>query len=303
MGTGQVLLQKITEMFILMGLGYFLLRKKMLSDQGSTDIGKLLTTVVLPIILVNSLWAAKTPEKSKVLLESTAAAVIIVAGSVIISALIFRKDGVSCFSAAFSNAGFIGIPLVSSVLGSDAVYLISAMIITIGLLQYTIGLVMITGDKTLINPYAVLKNPVVLSVIFGVILYILDIPKPKMVASLFGTVGNINTPLAMILLGSYLAKSDLKKIFTIPANYAVSFVRLLLIPCAGIAVLHFLPFDNEHLKFALMITCACPAGSLGAIFAQQHGKDYEKATGQVCNSTVLCLLTLPIITSLATKLL
>ena len=302
MGTSQVLLQKIMEMFILMGLGYFLLRKKMLSAQGIADIGRLLTTVVLPIILVNSLWAEKTPEKSKVLLESTVAAVIIIAVSVAISALIFRKDGVSCFSAAFSNAGFIGIPLVQSVLGSDAVYFISAMIISIALLQYTIGLVMITGDKTLINPYAVIKNPVVLSVIIGVTLYLLGIPKPAIVLSLFGTVGSVNTPLAMILLGGYLAKADLKKIFTVPSYYAVSFVRLLLIPGAGMAVLHFLPFGSENLKLALMIACACPAASLGAIFAQQHGKDYEKATGQVCNSTVLCLLTLPVITALATKM-
>ena len=133
--------------------------------------------------------------------------------SVALAALLFSRDGVSCFSAAFSNAGFIGIPLVQSVLGGDAAFLISAMIVMIGLLQYTVGLFMITGDRGKMKAGAVLKNPVVLSVALGVLLYAANIPKPALAVSLFSTVGSINTPLVMLLLGAYLAKDKSKTSF------------------------------------------------------------------------------------------
>ena len=135
MGSTLILLQKITEMFLLMGMGYLLVRRKLLSDQGTADIGKLLTTVVIPLILINNLWVERTAEKSRILLESTGISLVILAVSVAVSMLLFRRDGVSAFSSAFSNAGFIGIPLVTGVLGNDAVFYISTMIVLIGALQ------------------------------------------------------------------------------------------------------------------------------------------------------------------------
>ena len=60
MGTTLILLQKITEMFLLMGMGYILVRRKMLTDQGTADIGKLLTTAVIPLILINNLWVERS---------------------------------------------------------------------------------------------------------------------------------------------------------------------------------------------------------------------------------------------------
>ena len=215
---------KIVEMFLLMAGGFFLWRRRMLSGQGTEDIGKLLTSAVIPVILLNSLWGEKTAEKTALLLQSAVASALLMALSVALAALLFSRDGVSCFSAAFSNAGFIGIPLVQSVLGGDAAFLISAMIVMIGLLQYTVGLFMITGDRGKMKAGAVLKNPVVLSVALGVLLYAANIPKPALAASLFSTVGSINTPLVMLLLGAYLAKTDLKKVFAIASNYGVSFV-------------------------------------------------------------------------------
>ena len=147
MQTTMILLQKIAEMFLLMAAGFVLFRKGLLGEQGTADIGRLLTLAVIPVILINSLWADRTAEKTAVLVQSAVASALLMALSVAAAVLIFPKDGVSCLGAAFSNAGFIGIPLVQSVLGGDAAFLISAMIVMIGLLQYTVGLVMITGDR------------------------------------------------------------------------------------------------------------------------------------------------------------
>ena len=76
-------------------------------------------------------------------------------------------------------------------------------------------------------------------------------------------------------------------------------MRLLLFPAAGVLQ----PFGSEQMKLALFITCACPAGSLGAIFSLKYGGDYEKATGQVCISTVLCLASIPLMAAMCMGLL
>ncbi len=298
MANTMILLQKILEMFLLMAVGFALYKRGLLTDAGTGEISKLLTTLIIPVILINSLWGSRSPEKTTILVESALISVVLMAVSVAIAFALFRKDGVSAFSVAFSNAGFIGIPLIQSVLGADAVVYISMMIVAIGFLQYTIGLVMITGDRSRMQLKAVAKNAVVLSVLIGVVLYALNVPKSALVGSVFSTLGSVNTPMAMILLGVYLAKSDLKKVFIVPSNYLVSAVRLLAVPVVSLAVLRFLPLGSADMKLALMITAACPAGSLGAIFAQQYGGDYEKATGQVCISTLLCLVGIPIITAL-----
>lgn len=102
----------------------------------------------------------------------------------------------------------------------------------------------------------------------------------------------------MLLLGAYLAKTDLKKVFAIASNYGVSFVRLLLIPAVSVLLLRLPPFGSEQMNH-----CACPAGSLGAIFSLKYGGDYEKATGQVCISTVLCLASIPLMAAMCMGLL
>ena len=303
MSTTVILLQKIIEMFLLMGIGYLLVRRGLLSDQGTADVGKLLTNVVIPLVLINNLWVERSAQRSQILLVSTGLALVLLLISVAISGLFFRRDGVSAFSAAFSNAGFIGIPLVTGVLGGEAVFGISTMIVLIGVFQYTTGLVMITGDRTRMRPGAIVHNAVVLSVLFGVALYLLGLPKPSLVASVLSSISGLNTPLAMFLLGGYLAQTNLCKVFAVPSNYMVAFVRLLLIPALGTVVLRLIPAGDISLKLALMITAACPAGSLGAIFARQYGGDFERATGQVCISTIFCLITLPVVTMLCSALL
>lgn len=92
-----ILLQKIAEMFLLMAAGFVLFRKGLLGEQGTTDIGRLLTLAVIPVILINSLWADRTAEKTAVLVQSAVASALLMVLSVAAAVLIFPKDGVSCF--------------------------------------------------------------------------------------------------------------------------------------------------------------------------------------------------------------
>ena len=118
-----VLLKQILIMFILIGIGYLFFKKKMITIQGSGEMGKILLYLVIPVI-----WIERTPEKTSELFNSIVLSVIAMAVSVIAGRLFFRKDGIAAFSSAFSNAGFIGIPLVTAAVGKEGAFYVAKVI-------------------------------------------------------------------------------------------------------------------------------------------------------------------------------
>ncbi|MEE3487545.1 MAG: AEC family transporter [Bulleidia sp.] len=133
----QALFRQIIVMFIFMAIGYFFCRRKMITDEGSGDLTNILVYLVIPAIVIRTFWIERTPETSLILRESallTAAALVL---SMTVSVLVFRKDGIAMFSSSFSNAGFIGIPLVTAVLGEASVICISMMLVMVTVLQFT----------------------------------------------------------------------------------------------------------------------------------------------------------------------
>lgn len=299
-----VLLKQVVIMYILIFIGFFAYKKGLISDQGSKDIGKILLNVAIPIVVISNFCVERTPEKVNELLSSALISFICMFLSIVVSVVIYhKKDRVNEFSTAFSNAGFIGIPLVQATLGSGAVFYISVMIVLINLLQWTYGVYTITDDKKYINVKQVLKNPIVISVAIGVVIFALNIKLPSIVSSVFSIIGNINTPLAMLVSGVYLAQSDILSIIKKKEVYVVSFVRLVLIPFVVMIAMKFIPLGSINLKLAILLAGAAPVGSNVAIFASQYGKDYKKGIENVCVSTLLCIISLPLIMYIANLIL
>lgn len=299
-----ILLKQIALMFVLIMIGYVLCRKKLITLQGSGEMGKILLNVVIPCVIINSFWCERTAEKTATLLQGSVIAVVVMAVAVIISALVYGlRDGVSCFSSAFSNAGFIGIPLVQAVLGSSAVFYLSLMIVLVNFLQWTYGLYVLTGDKGKMKMSVVAKNPVVISVVAGVVIYLMNLPRFAFTDTLISSITAVNTPVAMLVTGVYLAQSPLSDIISDRRTWMVSILRLLVIPAVSLLVMKLFPFGTQEMKVAIMIAAACPVGSNVSIFAQQVGASFRDATNQVCLSTILCLPTIPLLTLLTTVVL
>ncbi len=298
-----VLLRQVTIMFCLMAIGYLGYRKKWISDQGTMDIGKLLLNVALPMIVISNFWVEKTDEKVHDLLFSLILTLICMFISMIVSRVFFHKtDRIGEFSATFSNAGFIGIPIVQALYGNKAVFYISMMIAMINVFQWTYGVFTITDDKSAMDIGKVLRNPTVLAVIAGLILFFLEIPMPSILDSVFDTIGGINTPLAMFSSGVYLARTDLLSILKKGRVYLVCAVRLLVIPLVTILLMKVFPWGSTEMKMSILCAAACPVGVSVSIFAQQYGKDYTKGVEYVSASTLLCIITIPVIVFIATKL-
>ena len=210
-----LLLKQNLIMFLYLLIGYFLFRKKLVSTQGSADIGRMLLYVVMPIAIIKSYLVDFSMEKLEGLAVSFVLAILSLLLAIVIARLFFKKDsGIERFGVAFSNAGFIGIPLVQMTLGEEAVFYVASFVALLNILQWTYGVLVITGDKSAISFAKIRTNPIVLSFMAGILLFFLPVSLPAAVTGIIGTIASMNGPLAMIVLGVYLAQIPLKSLFT-----------------------------------------------------------------------------------------
>ena len=298
-----ILIKQVFIMFVLMAIGFVAYRKQILSNQGTKDIGKLLLNVAIPMIVISNFCVEKSAEKTAELFESALLSFLCMALSVAFAYLAYhKKDRIAEFSTAFSNAGFIGIPLVQAIFGSGAVFYISVMIVLINVLQWTYGVYTITDDKSVMDFKKIMKNPLILSVGIGIVIYFLNIRLPKIAMDIISSISAINTPLAMIVSGVYLAQSDLLNAMRKKDAWLLSLSRLIVIPLIVMLVFRFLPFGSTAMKLSILLAGACPVGSNVAVFAQQYDKDYRKGVEYVCVSTLLSILALPLVIFVANLL-
>jgi malate permease and related proteins len=203
------------------------------------------------------------------------------------------------FGTAFCNAGFIGIPLVTAVFGNEAAFYVASFASILNLLQWTYGIVIITRRKDMINIKKVFVNPVTISLVIGLFLFITGIKLPEVINSTMAGVAALNTPAAMIVLGYYLSCVRIRDLLLNPSLYLASFVRLIIIPMLTLLVLYIIPAGHGQIGMITLIATATPVGTSTAIFAQKFGQDYERAVCMVCLSTLFSIITMPVVMYLA----
>ena len=295
-----LLLKQNILMFLYLLIGYFLFRKKLIGISGSADIGRMLLHIVMPAAILKAYMTSYTPERLIGLVLSFLAALLALLLAIFISRIFFKKEqAIERFGVAFSNAGFIGIPLVQMTLGEEAVFYVSSFVALLNILQWTYGVFILTGDKNTFSFQKLRTNPVILSFLGGLLLFFLPVRLPDLLTGMIGSLAAMNGPLAMIVLGTYLAQVSPGSLFKEKLAYRSSFVRLILIPILTIILLGFFPAEYHTLKLAVLIAASAPIGSNVAIFAQLYGQDYTRAVKEVCLSTLLCMITLPLIIGLA----
>lgn len=295
MATVFIVLRQSIIMFVYMAIGGLLFQKGLITKEGSKSLANLLLYAVLPCVVVKSFCVARTPERMSGLLVSFLAALGILLLAMAVSHLLFKKNPIDDFGAAFSNAGFMGFPLVAAVQGSEAIFYAAGFVALLNALQWTYGQSLISGDPSYRSPKAILKNPLVLSLLLGILLFCFELPVPAIASDLLAALAALNAPLAMVILGVYLAQTDPKTLFNDPHLYVVAAARLVLIPLLTILVLKLLPAQYAAIATTLVIVAAAPIGSNVAVYAQKLGKDYAYAVRGVCLSTLLSAITMPLL--------
>ena len=294
------IVEQISIMYVLMAIGFIIYRKKLINEEGTKQLSNLLVWVINPLIMLTRYQM----EFSMVKLKELGISFMISLGAMLlgflIGEIIFKKNQrINKFAIGFANAGFIGIPLVTSIMGIDKVFFLSAYLVCFNILSYTYGLYMVSGNKSLITVKSVLLNPGIIAVVMGLLVFISPVKIPKLFYDAFNLVGETNTPIAMILLGTYIAKSKFITLFNDRNAYFVCFIKLIVIPMIILIIFKFLPAYLVEIKTVVLIAMSTPVGLTVPMFSQLYGGDYEYGAKLVGLSTLLSLATIPIILYLA----
>ena len=259
----------------------------------------LLIKLVTPCVIVNSFLGNTGTLGAYELLMAMALPALWMAAALGISLLAFRKEPperqkVLRFSVLFSNTGFMGIPLVQGIVGDAGVIYASFGVVVFNILCWPYGYSMMSGGAQL-NLKTILLNPGIVGLLFGLPLYFLRLELPGILAEPVGYLADLNTPLAMLVVGSYIAKVDLHSFISDFSVYKASFLRLLL--CPGVFLLMLLLLrPREELFLSNMIQASAPVAANSVLFAVQFKRDSELASKLVAVSTVLSILTIPVMT-------
>lgn len=297
---------KVAVILILILVGYFVVKKGMFSQKGLSEVTDFLIHIVTPCLIISSFMTADSGTLEAMdLFLAVALPVVSIAISIALSYLFFRKETkprqkVLRFAMIFSNVGFMGVPLVEGIVGAGGVLYSSFFIAVFNVICWTYGYAMMGGGRVSLK--TLLLNPGVIGLAIGLPIYFLNIRLPELIASPIEMLAEVNTPLAMLVVGGYIARVELKAFFSDLAVYKMSALRLLVAPALYLAVA-LLVRPNDTLLLSSVIQAATPVAATCVLLAVQHGSDAELASKCVAVTTVISVLTIPVFTVLTQALL
>ncbi len=302
-----IIITQIIKMLLLLLVGYACCRFRLIDQNGNKSMANLLLMVVNPILAITALQADYDPRLVKGLLTAFALALAAHLIGIALSTVLIRKTGnadysIERFSAMYSNCGFMGIPLVQSILGSEGVLYLTAYMTVFNLLSWTHGMILMTGNASWKDLKKGLLSPMILASTLGLILFFTRIRFPALIGDTLDYITGMNTPLAMIIAGVSVAQTNLPAMFRNKKLYLVSFLKLLLMPALVLAALLVLRSDSVP-ACAILIAAACPAATTCTAFALRFQKNYRYASEIYAFTTLSSLATIPLFVYAAERLL
>jgi predicted permease len=204
------------------------------------------------------------------------------------------ERGVHRYGVIFSNCGFIGYPMVEAILGPAYVFHAVIFNIPFSFLAYSIGawLVSKEGERALAVSWKTFANPSVIATFIGFLLFICSATLPGPVYRSVKMIGDITSPLSMIVIGITLAQAKPGQVFGRWRIYVTVAMRLAILPALAAMACYAFGIRGPLLMLAVLIT-AMPCGSSTSIMASLYRSAPEEAGSLVFLSTVLCMFTIP----------
>ena len=305
MGFAVTVAQQVVIMFLLIAVGFVIFRIKMVDQHTVKRMTDVLLYVVTPAILFSSFTIERTDELLKSLFLAFGLAILSYLCAIAISYLLIRRKGnphaaIERFAITYPNNGFMGIPLVAAVFGETGILYATAYICIGNVFTWTHGVSLILRSRSqegnrekLKMPLSqLLLSPPLLSFFAGLLVFLLRIPIPDTLGQAIDYIASLNTPLAMMIVGTNLAQTPILSSFRSPRLYWVVFLINLAVPAVVLGIFSFLPLPKDLLINNIILT-ACPSAAMTIIFAEKYQNDVEYATKLFTLSSLLTLITLP----------
>lgn len=301
-----ILAKQILVMLLLMGVGYVCFRLGYIDNKGAGQLSTVLNRIVAPSVIIHSFQREFDPALVTALLCSVGCALLYFGIAIVAAHLCFRPQTVGKadkrFASVFTNCGFMSLPLLEALFGSYGLFLGSAFIIVNNILLWSYGVSQLTTNVTSAQRLrSIVWNPGTVSLAIGLIFFLTPLTLPSAPAQAVSYLASLNTPLAMLILGVFLAQCDLRACFLDRGVYQVTALSLLLLPLFCMGLYRLLPIE-ETVRAAMLVCVSAPVAMASPMFAQVYGTDYLFSTRAVAVSTLLSVVTIPVMNALLTLL-
>ncbi|RAS80746.1 AEC family transporter [Priestia endophytica] len=296
-----LLMNKILQLFLIMILGYIIVKVKIVKAEESVVLSKISLYLVMPCVIINAFQVDFKKDIQQGLLLAFVAAIIIhvlLIGFGYVSGRLFSFDEIDITSIIYSNAGNLIIPIVTSVLGNEWVIYSSAFVSVQLIFLWTHCKLMFSKEK---NPdiRKILLNVNMIAILFGMTSMIVGIKFPVVINETISSIGNMIGPIGMLITGMLVAGMNLKRIFSSEKVYKIAFLRMIFCPAIILMLIKLMHPDTlvhngAEILLITFLATATPTASTVTQFAQIYNKNAEYAGAINIMTTILCIVTMPI---------
>ena len=296
---------QVSILYIIAAVGFVADKTKVFRREDSKKVIDLLFNIVLPIAIIHTFMNMEyTAEHIRGLFIAFLCAAATHIFGIGVAGVAFRKRfdpmqrGIYRYATVLSNAAFLALPLAKSVIGDEGVFYCAVYVGMFNVIAFTYGIFEISGHKAKINLKKLVLNPGSISVLIGIPLFLLQLDIPYFIGYPMELVGSINSPLAMIVFGTFLANSDFKQIIIKKELYLVSFLRLIFIPVCMLGIFRLCGVSGDLLA-AMIISSSAPTATNTAMYAAKYDNDSALGSEIAAQSSILSIITMPVIVALA----
>lgn len=305
-----VLLSSLVGLFLLIGVGFLAVRTKVLSASASAPLTALLMKITLPATIVLSMLRPFDPSFLRDALVLFAIGFVFHLSYIGISWLLARlfrvpqgRRGMWNTCCAFCNNGFMGYPVAYAIFGEEGLALAVMLGVPFNLLLYTLGAKMVSLDgsgagETRVSWKKVIFSMINLAIVVGLVLYCFQVSVPEVVKTPLQHLANVTTPLSMFITGMNLAANRVADVVRDRDAITASLTRLVLLPLATWGVLSLLPIANPMVVGVTLVIMSMPSAVATVVLGEQYGGCTQLAARTVCLSSLLCVVTIPLMVCL-----
>jgi predicted permease len=300
----QTAFYQILTMFCLIIVGLFCYKVKLIDKEFNKKLSDLVLMLVNPIVIFVSYQRKFNASLLKGLLIALVLAIITQVLAIVTAHLFLHKrrqeanSAIEHFAMVYSNCGFIGIPLVNGIVGSTGVFYLTAYMTIFNLSVWTHGLILITGKSDRKSIGKAMLSPSIIATVSGFLLFIARLQLPDVMVAPLRLLGDMNTPLAMLVSGATIAQTNILQLFCKFRAYSITFMKLVFIPAVMVILFSFLPISKDVYLTSILAT-ACPTAATINLFAVRYDNNSVYASELFAMTTLFSMVTIPVIMTFA----
>ena len=300
-----LLMQQIVQLFLMIFMGYLIVKTGLVRDDDSKVLSKIILYLIVPCVIINAFQVDYTTDTVKGLLIAFAASVmtqVILLVVISVAGKLLHLNEVEVASVYYSNSGNLIVPIVTFILGQEWV-LYGCVFMSVQLAFLWTHCKKIISREASYDWKKIILNINMISIFIGVILFFTKIRLPEIIGNTLASVGTMIGPASMIVTGMLFAGMNLKQIFANKRVYFITFLRLIAVPLIALVLiklsnLAFFSADGNKIMLIVFLAIITPSASTVTQMCQVYGNDSRYASAINVMTTLLSIITMPVMVML-----